>query len=177
VAFDMNESETAADMTSLLTLGLVPSLRPGRVLDGGGRHAERSFLDFRVGDWLLGPLVATRVRLVDLANDYVSVLVTNWPAGFPAQAVMQLLGMEEPPLPDGRTPLYLCAECGGLGCGAVTAVIERDDDGVTWHSLGRQTDYDSFVDYEPFKDLGPYRFHITSYEATLRGLLAARIQP
>ena len=91
-------------MTSLLTLGLVPSLRPGRVLDGGGRHAERSFLDFRMGDRLLGPLVAARVGLADLANDYVSVLVTNWPAGFPAQAVMQLLGMEDPPLPDGRTP-------------------------------------------------------------------------
>jgi hypothetical protein len=90
---------------------------------------------------------------------------------------MQLLGMEDPPLPDGRTPLYLCAECGGLGCGAVTAVIERDDDSVAWRSLGHQTDYDSFVDYEPFKDLGPYRFHITSYDATLRGLLAARIQP
>jgi hypothetical protein len=44
-------------------------------------------------------------------------------------------------------------------------------------NVPHQTDYDSFVDHEPFKDLGPYRSHITSYDATLRGLLAARIQP
>jgi hypothetical protein len=80
-------------------------------------------------------------------------------------------------VPDGRTPLYVCAECGGLGCGAVTAVIGRHYDAVAWHSLGRHSDYDSFVDYEPFKDLGPYRFHVTSYDAVLRGLLAARVQP
>jgi hypothetical protein len=35
-----------------------------------------------------------RVRLVDLANHYVSVLVTNWPAGFDTRAVRQLLGQD-----------------------------------------------------------------------------------
>jgi hypothetical protein len=164
-------------VTSLLTLSLVPSLRPGRALNGQGRHAERSFLDFQIDDQQLGPLIAARAGLTDLANEYVSVLVTNWPAGFPASAVMQLLGTAGSSLPDGRTPLYVCAECGGLGCGAVTAVIERDDDAVIWHSLGRQTDYDSFVDYGPFRDLGPYRFHVTTYDAALRELLAAHAQP
>ena len=82
----------------------------------GGRRAERRFLDFRIGGQQLGPLVAARVGLADLANDYASVLVTNWPAGFPVQAVRQLLGEVVPAFADGRTPLYLCAECGGLGC-------------------------------------------------------------
>ncbi|HUC27600.1 MAG TPA: hypothetical protein VMA73_33300 [Streptosporangiaceae bacterium] len=139
----------------MLTLGLVPVRLPA-VEVAGGRRAERRFLDFLVGGQELGRLVSERVRLVDLANTYASVLVTNWPAGFDAQAVRQLLGEDRSPLADGRIPLYVCAECGGLGCGSITAVIERAGDVVTWHSLGRQTDYDSFVDKEPFEDLGPF---------------------
>jgi hypothetical protein len=110
---------------NLLTLELTAASRPAVTLTGGGRHAERQFLDFRVGDQQLGPLIADRVQQVDLANDYTSVLVTNWPGGFPVQDVRQLLGEAGPPLPDGRTPLYVCAECGCLGCGTVTAVIEH----------------------------------------------------
>jgi hypothetical protein len=42
-----------------------------------------------------------RARLVDLANHYVSVLVTNWPAGFDTQAVRQLLGQDGSHFLDG----------------------------------------------------------------------------
>ena len=123
------------------------------------------------------PLVAERVRLVDLANHYVSVLVTNWPAGFDTQAVRQLLGQDGSPFPDGRIPLYVCAECGGLGCGTITAVIEHANDAVTWHSLGRQTDYDPFVDEEPFANLGPFCFSAASYDTLLRSLLTGLARP
>jgi hypothetical protein len=123
---------------SVLTLGLVPVRLPA-VEVTGGRRAERRFLDFLVGGQQLGRLVAERARLIDLANTYASVLVTNWPAGFDAQAVRQLLGQDRPPLADGRIPLYVCAECGGLGCGTITVVIERASHAVTCAaSDGRQ---------------------------------------
>ena len=161
---------------SVLTLGLVPVRLPAVVV-AGGRRAERRFLDFLVGGQQLGRLVAERVRLVDLANAYASVLVTNWPAGFDAQAVRQLLGQDRSPLPDGRIPLYVCAEYGGLGCGTITAVIERASHAVTWHSLGRQTDYDPFVDEEPFEDLGPFCFSAASYDTLLKSLIAGHATP
>jgi hypothetical protein len=165
----------ASDVTSLLTLGLVPVIRPGRLVGDRGRNSERKFLDFKADEEQLGPLIAARVGLIDCANEYASVLVTNWPAGFPAGEVRQLLGEAASPLRDGRIPLYVCAECGGLGCGAVTAVIEHENDAVVWHSLARQTDYDSFVDDEPFEDLGPFRFHSAGYNALLRRLLAENV--
>jgi len=68
--------------------------------------------------------------------DVVSVLVTDWPAGFPAEAVGQLLGEVSSSLPDGRVALYVCPECGDLGCGAVTALVERANDDVVWRDLG-----------------------------------------
>jgi hypothetical protein len=32
-------------------------------------------------------------------------------------------------------PLYVCAECGDLGCGGVTAVVELTPDTVLWRAL------------------------------------------
>jgi hypothetical protein len=51
------------------------------------------------------------------------------------------------------------------------------DDVVIWHSLGWQTDYDQFVDYELFADLAPYRFSAIRYDAVLRRLLTTQAEP
>jgi hypothetical protein len=180
------ESQAPASLSSSLrclwqarggdVLGVLEPGTGGLIGDRGGK-SERTFLDFQVGEDRLGPLVAARAGIVDLANDYVSVLVTNWSAAFRDAAVRQLLGDITSPLPDGRVPLYVCAECGGLGCGTVTAVIGRVGDQVVWRRLGRQTDYDSFVDYELFDDLRPFRFRASRYDSVLRGLLADNAQP
>ena len=51
-------------------------------------------------------------------SDLVPVLGTNWPRGFPVEELRCLLGGFASPLPDGRVPVLVWAECGDLGCGA-----------------------------------------------------------
>lgn len=51
-----------------------------------------------------------------------------------------LVGDLPAPLPEGRASLYICAECGDMGCGGVTAVIERAADTVVWRDFGYQND-------------------------------------
>ena len=153
------------------SLRLVPAARPGTV-DAAGRRAARSYLDFEVDGERLGPLLSSDVRAVDEANDYASVIVTNWPGGFPLDDVLRLLGETPADLADGRIPLYVCAECGGPGCGAITATIEFTDTAVTWHDFGWQTDYDDFVDREAFASVGPFNFERGQYERVLRDAIA-----
>jgi hypothetical protein len=70
-----------------------------------------------------------------------------------------------------RVPLDVCAECGSLGCGAVSAPITRTQDLVVWRDLGWQADYEAHADLEPYRDLGPFSFDRLRYETTLRGLI------
>lgn len=137
-------------------------------LHGSGDRVHREYLDFVVDGKPLRELVLRRVVDVDEANDYASLLVTNWPVDLIADHVRMLLGEAPSQLADGRVPLYVCAECGGLGCGTITVVIERANDTVTWRDFGWQTDYDPFVDGDPFADVGPFQFAREPYETAFR---------
>ena len=54
-------------------------------------------------------------------------------------AIAHLLLEAAPDFPwfGGRTALYVCPECGGLDCGAITIVIERQDDDIVWREDSR----------------------------------------
>lgn len=154
------------------TLGLLAAATAA--LHGSGDRVSRQYLDFVVDGKPLREVVLRRIGEVDEANDYASLLVTNWPVDLLAEDVSMLLGETPSPLTDGRVPLYVCAECGGLGCGTVTAAIHYTDDTVTWHDFGWQTDYDPFVEREPFTDVGPFQFSRDRYEATVRSARSGR---
>jgi hypothetical protein len=88
-----------------------------RERDVGAMETPRRFLDFVVDGDSLYDL---------LGRDNITPL--GW--GTPQQqrdAFLQLLG-EAPPTVEDRTALYVCAECGDLYCGAVTATIEADEE-------------------------------------------------
>ncbi|MGW0590039.1 hypothetical protein [Streptosporangium sp. NPDC002607] len=90
--------------------------------------------------------------------------------------VYRLLGRCESPLDDGRVPLYVCPECGDLGCGALTVVVEVSSDHVVWRDLGWQTDYCDEVDYDDFTTIGPFVFERAQYEAALVAVPEFRAQ-
>ena len=64
-------------------------------------------------------------------------------------------------------PLYVCAECGDLGCGSMTAIIDRTPDAVTWRDFGYQNDYEKFEKTEVFDGVGPFIFDRAAYDAVL----------
>ncbi len=51
-------------------------------------------------------------------------VTTNWPTGVALEDLDRLLGVASTSKLAGRSAMYVCAECGDLGCGALTAVIE-----------------------------------------------------
>lgn len=78
-------------------------------------------------------------------GQYVSVLVHTWPVGM-TDDVRVLLGELPGELPNGRVPIYVGAVCGDVGCGAVTALVERTDDVIVWRDFGRDVNYETDVD-------------------------------
>lgn len=70
-------------------------------------------------------------------------------------------------MPFGRTPLYICAECGDVGCGAVTAEIEVLEEQVVWRRFGYENSYEDFGADAVFEGVGPFVFTRSNYEAVL----------
>ncbi|MFF8289740.1 oxidoreductase [Streptomyces sp. NPDC016309] len=142
---------------------LAPATRTGAVLADGAYQAHRDYVDFVVdGRSLLH-------RLSDL--DAVSPLASDVPPAVFTGHVRSLLLEAEPPLPDGRYVVYGCPECESLGCGAVTAVIERDGDDVVWRDFAWQTDESADLALNGYHGIGPFRFRAAEYRAELERLL------
>ncbi len=73
-----------------------------------------------------------------------------------------------PDLPDGRTSILVCSQCGDLGCGAVSAVIAREGSDVVWSDL-RIADNLGIDDQSPllFKKVTSFRFLWDDYVRAL----------
>jgi len=74
--------------------------------------------------------------------------------------------------PNDRVALYICPECGDLGCGAVTAKISVHDDVVTWSDFGYENTYEDAMFPDTLSAIGPFTFELREYEMTLRNLIA-----
>ncbi|MGW4567728.1 oxidoreductase [Streptomyces sp. NPDC004561] len=145
------------------TFGLAPATRAGGVLADGGYQAHRDFVDFVVDG---RPLL---FQLSDL--DAVSPLASDVPPAIFTAQVRALLLEAEPPLPDGRFVIYGCPECEDLGCGAVTAVIERDGEDYIWRDFAWQTTRHADLARNGYHGIGPFRFRGPEYRAALAGLI------
>ncbi len=96
----------------------------------------------------------------------MSALVHNWPAAGPRDALV-LLGEEPSELADGRVPLYVCPACGDLGCGVVSALVERSTSHVVWREFGWDVGWDDGEEEIRFTG-GPFVFDRQQYDAELR---------
>ena len=152
-------------------LSLVPALRRGEALRYGGYRTQVEFLDFVVDGVRFGETLRGRDGGATVVSDLVSVLVPGWPGGFLDRQARRLLGQEPAELDDGRLALYVCPECGDLGCGAVTVTVRRTANEVVWADPGWQTDYDPDIDAEGLTGLGPFRFERRQYDAVLTQVL------
>jgi hypothetical protein len=126
-------------MSHTSTLILERRERPG----GGGKTA-REFLDMRVDS----------VRLIDRIGWEGADLVTplGWgTASSQLQALRELRRDEAASLPSGRVLLYVCPECGDIGCGAIAVRISRSGDHIVWDDFARENGYDepSLIPNEP----------------------------
>jgi hypothetical protein len=107
------------------------------------------------------------------AEKYDLIGVLGWaPVEIDVQVIEQLICGQPAPIADDRHLIFVCPECGDLGCGAITARIQRDGEQITWDRFGYENDYDSNMsDFETFSVLGPFTFSSEQYAAVLRSIL------
>ena len=127
--------------------------------EGGGGRTQRDFLDF---------VVDGKSLFEKIGGDVISCI--GWfPPEQNARAVNQIMLKADSDLPDNRYSLYVCPECGDLGCGAVTAIIERVDDTIIWRSFAFQNDYDG--ELHLIEAIDKVIFDRAQYRNTLRSVL------
>ncbi|MFB7590963.1 hypothetical protein [Streptomyces sp. NPDC056169] len=104
--------------------------------------------------------------------DAVSPLASDLPPAVRAESVRGLLF--DSASSAGRRTVYSCPGCEDPGCGAVTAVVERDGEDVVWRDFAWRTggqDDPVDLDRDGYPGVGPYRFRGDTYRAVLLRLL------
>lgn len=120
------------------TLSFRSAIREGY---SGTATGSRIFLDFLVNGVSLYRLIRAQS---DNRLDQISVL---WLAprlrdDIRANVLARLTAQERGDAPDGRVSVYVCPECGELGCGAVTVCLEVRDQIVHWSGWRYENDHD-----------------------------------
>ena len=148
--------------TVFSNLELIPRNRQGEKLPSGIFKTERAFFDFVIDGISLHSSMACKY-------DLTSVLWINAPVPAEIERCLRRLLLVDPgDLPDDRVSLYVCAECGDLGCGGITVDIKVHGDAIVWSEFGYQNNYDeNFYDTDFFQNFGPYHFELNRYRAVL----------
>jgi hypothetical protein len=140
-----------------LTVATLELLRKDR--KGSGSRTARSFLDFTIDGDSLYERVAQQL-------DLISALWLGHPAFEERQkAVGRLLKLTPGDFPGDRVSLYICPECGDLGCGAISVEINFMEDKVIWRDFGYENNYESAVALDQYRSVGPFEFERAAYEA------------
>jgi hypothetical protein len=146
------------DMDSILKLE--PLIRQGTQHANGASKSERHFLDFVVDGKSLWEALGKR-------HDMVSILCAEYSADETAKAIGRLLLNGNVDLPNDRRSFFVCSECGDLGCGAITAVVEKQGETVSWKAFGYENTYEDKIFFDDYRTVGPFTFNATAYEQTL----------
>ena len=152
-------------MTS--TLSLVPLRRFGEtnVRTFNTTRTYRRHLDFVVDGTSL------YVRLGADRLDAVGIL--GW-AGFEqdARSVRRLLLDVPDTDAEGRQMLFVCPQCGDIGCGAITAHVHRLGNLIVWSDFAYENGYDAdMTDRDSYEQVGPFKFDASAYRKTLTAAL------
>lgn len=141
----------------------------------GYRTASEPFAhsEFVVNDVPLAELLAApprdpsgrRIRL-----DFVP------PSSFPyggEESVARLLLEAPADLPDGRQTILVCPLCGDIGCGVISADVDRDGDVIVWRNFASQSPTNDPVAgwYTPIANVEPMRFEERAYRLALLEML------
>jgi hypothetical protein len=116
--------------------------------DGGGKH-ERFTVDFLVNGQSLYELLS--VHRLDLVGRF-SQDAQAWNE----ESANIFLTKQSADLENGRIMLYVCPECGDIGCGAINS--------YTWTEFGYENNYDpQMIDLDSYRAIGPFRFQFDEY--------------
>jgi len=131
-----------------------------RVRNGGEGKTRRAYLDF----------IVNGQSLHDLLKPVDRIGCLGWLPPKAEQIIVEQLTTELlSELGNHRYSIYICPECGDIGCGAITVQIEKTEDGFVWKNLGYENDYDeSISDFKRYEKIGPFHFRKSEYVNTIK---------
>lgn len=133
--------------------------RSGETTASHSSKTERRYIDFIISGKSLGDLLeVTKKDLTGTFGWTENSLLEN-------EQINEYIGLVKAELQTGRTSLYVCPECGDIGCGAITVKIEMTDDTVTWKDFGYENDVDA-VSLDEYNSIGPFTFNKKEYIKT-----------
>ncbi|MFN0249621.1 MAG: hypothetical protein ACKV2T_22245 [Kofleriaceae bacterium] len=139
-------------MSTVDTLGFVEAVRVG-----GPQHQERRYYDYTINGH---PLRA----MIDPGDN---IGLFGWlPHEFEVEFARSLLLRGPSKLPSGRVPLYICPECGDLGCQSLSARVIEERDRFVWTEFAYEANYDAGPTTELF-EVRPLSFEKRAYAATI----------
>jgi hypothetical protein len=105
------------------------------------------------------------------ARDLIGLL--GWAPVERDQICIQRLLLKVPTdLWDARQSIFPCAECGDIGCGAITADVSRTDEKYIWSNFAFENNSDeTMTDRGSFAHLGPFIFDAAQYSNALTDVL------
>jgi len=135
------------------------------LVGSGATEEPRTSADFRInGESLLGTIL-----LVDGGHgDFMGAFVRGFPEPN-AEVAAQITGECAPTSESGRVLLYICPECGDIGCGAYSARVDVGREVVLWSEFAYENGY------EPARLLagvGPFEFDANQYKAAIAAACA-----
>jgi len=137
----------------------------GAKQQNGVSKSERHFLDFVIDGESLWEKLGKPL-------DTVSVICLEFSREETIDAVRRLLLAKSAVIPNDRRELFICSECGDIGCGAVTVSIVRDGQAIIWKSFGYENNYEPDLRLDNYKQIGPYTFDYKEYESVLLRAIA-----
>jgi hypothetical protein len=151
-------------MASLSTIQIRIAHRPYESL-GSAFKSVRTFCDFVIDGQSLADILRTR------GFDLISVLWIDAPENLCREATQRLLRLQDADGLNDRRTLYICSECGDIGCGAIAVLVESDAETFTGKEFGYENNY-AGVSHEKLKDLGPFVFSRDEYSRVLNDNLS-----
>lgn len=144
-------------MTETLDIALLH--RPGEK-DRHGFKSERWSIDFLVGGHSLFGLLNGQNK--DLSGAFLARRDRVFRRTKGNAATRELFGdIGDAPI---RLPLYVCPECGDLGCGALTCEASRVGEKIVWSKFGFETGIAEYPsDFASFAAIGPFEFETHQY--------------
>ncbi len=97
----------------------------------------------------------------------VTVLCREFVVEETQKAIHRLLLTEKADFPDDRRSLFVCSECGDLGCGAISVAVAKESDYVIWKAFGYENTNESEIQLSNYAEVGPFRFDAVAYQRLL----------
>ena len=130
-----------------------------RTRNGGVGRTQQNYLDFVVNGQSIHDQLMT--------DDHIGCL--GWQSEEKEIVILEQLTTKRlSVLGNNRYAIYVCAECGDIGCGAITVQIEKTKDGFVWKNFGYENNYDETMrDVKNYKTIGEFHFRETEYQTAL----------